>query len=102
MKINKESVVRHLLNTISSSIENIPPIAYKTSLETNINLKNEHIYKKYGENVNIIISSLEKNKVYSSEETKFIIKLKIANIINHAFADELGRTFWSIIYKIRE
>ena len=35
---------------------------YKSNLELNIKLKTEHIYKKYGRNVKIIVSSSERNR----------------------------------------
>jgi hypothetical protein len=102
LKINKESEVRHLLNTISPYVKDIPSVEYKINLELNVKLKTNYIYKKYGQNVNIVISSSERNKAYTSEEIELIINLKKANVTDQTIADELGRTYWSVVYKISE
>ena len=102
LKINKEKEVRHLLNTIAPYAKNIPSMKYKTNLETNIELKTEHIQKRYGQNVNIIISSSKRSRTYTLEEMGCIIELKKANVTNQAIADKLGRTYWSIVYKVKE
>ncbi|KXH79729.1 hypothetical protein [Sporosarcina sp. HYO08] len=100
LKINKEQDVRHLLNVIAPYVKCIPSMEYKTNLETNIKQKTENIYKKYGQSVNIVISSSERNRAYTFEEIELIIKLKTANVTDQAIADQLGRTYWSIVYKI--
>lgn len=102
LKLNKESEVRHLLNLVATYVIDMPSMEYKTNLETNIKLKSENIYKKYGPNVNIVISSSERKRAYTSQEIERIIKLKAENVTDSAIAVELGRTYWSIVYKIRE
>ncbi|MCM3711665.1 hypothetical protein [Sporosarcina luteola] len=102
LKINKEREVIHLLNIIAPYVKNIPSMEYKTNIKTNIKHKTEHIYKKYGRNVNIVISSSDRYKTYTSEEIELLIKLKQAYFTDLSIADELGRTYWSVVYKIRE
>lgn len=100
LKINKEKDVRRLLNKFSPYAAEIPSMAYKTSVEENLNLKRENIMKRFGKNVNIKLSSSERNKEYTKKEIATIIKYKNLGYTDQDIADELGRTYWSIVYKI--
>lgn len=87
---------------IAPYVKDIPSMAYKTNLEINLDFKKDHIRKKHGQNVDIVISSSERNKNYSEQEIQYIIQSKNKNATNQAIADKLGRTYWSIVYKVRE
>lgn len=76
LKLNKEHEVRHLLNVIAPYAKGIPSVEYKTDIELNVSLKTQDIYKKYGNNVKIVISSSGRMKAYTSQEIDTIIKLK--------------------------
>jgi len=102
LKINKEKDVRHLLNIIAPYTQEIPSMKYKTSIEENIRLKMEEIQSKYGKDVTIVISSSNRKRAYSALEINRIIELKKAGITDQATADEVGRTYWAIVYKISE
>ncbi len=102
LKINKEWEVSHFLNIIAPYVQDIPSMKYKASLTENIRIKNEHINKKVGKDVIIKLSSSNRRKVYSINEINTIIKLKKSGYTDKAIANEVGRTYWSIIYKMRE
>lgn len=41
-------------------------------------------------------------KPYSTEEVEIIIAMKQEGCTDQAIADKLGRTYWAIVYKVRE
>src|SRR5690606_26890174 len=102
LKINKESEVRHFLNLIKPYVKNIPSMKYKTSVTENIKLKNERIKQKFGKDVKIKISSSDRKKLYSLNEISKIVHLKKTGYTNQEIAEKLERTYWSVVYKIRE
>lgn len=102
LKINKEWEVRHFLKIIEPYVKDIPSMKYKTSIEENIYMKTTHIKQKFGNNPIIKISSSNRNKTYTDYEINKIIKMKTRGYTDKAIANELGRTYWSIVYKIRE
>lgn len=102
LKLNKESEVRHLLNTIKPYVHDIPSMKYKVCLEENLKIKKENIKKRYGSDVEIIISSSERKKAYTAEEIEIIVHLKNAGVTDKEIAQQIGRSYWSVVYKIRE
>lgn len=102
LKINKESEVTYFLNLIKPYVKDIPSMKYKTSISENIKLKKDQIKMKFGKNVNIKISSSDRKKLYSSDEISTIVHLKKAGYTDQSIAEKLGRSYWSVVYKIRE
>ncbi|HLR09755.1 MAG TPA: hypothetical protein VK120_00015 [Sporosarcina sp.] len=51
---------------------------------------------------NILLSSRERMKPYSNEEIDTLLKMRENNYTNQQIADMLGRTYWSIVYKLRD
>src|SRR5699024_7430631 len=102
LKLNKESEVTHLLKTIHPYTKEVSSMKYKTCLIENIKQKTKSLKSKYGNNVNIKISSSNRKKLYTNKDIKTIIKMKCAGATDQTIANTLGRTYWSIVYKIRE
>lgn len=75
---------------------------YKMNIKDNVKTKSNDIKKKYGEDVNIVISSSHRNRAYTIGEIEKIIKLKNKKFTDQMIADDLGRTYWSIVYKLSE
>lgn len=102
LKLNKESEVTSFLKIINPHVKNIVSMKYKTCLSENINNKKEDIKSKYGENVHIIVSSSNRRNLYSDSDITILITMKQAGATNQTIANQLGRTYWSVVYKIRE
>ncbi|WP_153722656.1 hypothetical protein [Sporosarcina cascadiensis] len=102
LKLNKEQEVRHLLNMIGPYVKEIDCMRYKTDVEENISLKTESLQEKYGKNIKIVISSSERVKAYTQEEIERIVILKKAKVAIQVIANELGRSYWSVVYKLKE
>lgn len=102
LKINKEWEVRHFLEIIKPHVADIPSMKYKTCLTENITLKTAQIKNKFGEDVKIKMSSSTRKKLYSANEIETLIKLKKSGFTDKAIANQLNRTYWSIVYKISE
>ncbi|MBY0223483.1 MULTISPECIES: hypothetical protein [Sporosarcina] len=101
LKLNKEQEVRHLLYTIGPYVKEIDCMRYKNDLKENISLKTESLQEKFGKDVKIVVSSSERFKAYTQEEIERMVVLKKANIADQVIADELGRSYWSVVYKLR-
>lgn len=102
LKINKEKEVSHLLNVLKPYTDEIPSMLYKTNLQENFRLKQDIIKKRYGEDVTIILSSSDRRKLYTKNEINLIIDLKKDGQPDQTIANRLGRTYWSVVYKISE
>jgi|GEM_PF-475601 len=102
LRINKEKDVTKLLNIIRPFVAEITSMKYKTCLVENIKRKNTNIKKKFGDNVKIKISSSDRKKMYSNEEINKITKMKNAGYTDQQIANLLGRSYWSVVYKISE
>ncbi|MEQ6377586.1 DNA endonuclease [Bacillaceae bacterium S4-13-58] len=102
LKINREEDVTHFLKIIEKYSKEIPSMLYKTNLEVKLQLLRKKIQNSYGKDISIILSSSERHKPYSSLEVSKIIKMKLSGSTDQEIADELGRTYWSTVYKIGE
>lgn len=102
LKINKESEVRFFLNVINPYTSEIPSMFYKSCLEQKLNLYKERMALKYGSDVQVILSSSDRHRNYSEEEIAIIIHLKQRGEFDKDIANALGRSYCSIVYKIRE
>ena len=102
LKLNKVSEVRHLLNIIQPFTKQIPSMEYKSNIGKKLETKEDDIYSRYGKNVNIVLSSSDRNKIYSDEEINTLIQLKQKGMTDQFIADRLGRTYWSVVYKNSE
>lgn len=102
LKLNKQAEVAHLLKIITPHVKNIPSMRYKTDVAENVRLKRKHIYKKFNENVTIKLSSSNRRRKYNEEEVQKLIELKHEGLTDQNIAYKLGRTYWSVVYKLRE
>lgn len=102
LKINKESDVSYFLKVISPFVEEIPAMKYKTCVYENVHLKTNKIKDKFGKDVKIKISSSNRRNPYSTDEINTLILLKKSGCTDKAIAKQLGRTYWSVVYKVSE
>lgn len=102
LKLNKEKEVRHLLKIIEPYVKQIPSMAYKMSIEENIKLKKNHILEKFNKGGNILVSSSNRNRPYKEEEIERMIRLKNDGKTDLEIANQLGKTYWSIVYKLAD
>lgn len=102
LTINKEKDVSFFLKTISFYSKEIPSMLYKTNLDAKLQISKKKIQDKYGKTVSITLSSSVRKKPYSKDEVSKIIQMKRSGSTDQEIADELGRTYWSIVYKISE
>ena len=101
LKLNKESEITHFLETIKAYVKDIPSMQYKISLKKNIKEKTEHIQERYGKDVNIRISSSKRQRHYGEEDIAILIQMKKDGATDQMIADRLGRSYWSVVYKIK-
>ena len=78
-----------------------PSMYYKTNWNFRIEIEKEKWRKKYPY-YELIISSSDRWKNYSAKEIEQIILLKRSGESDKNIANKLGRSYWSIVYKIRE
>lgn len=102
LKINKEKDVAHFLNIVKPFTAEIPSMYYKTCLDKKLLLCKERLIENYGSEITVILSSSNRFKNYSDEEIQKIIKQKKAGYADKHIAKQLGRSYWSIVYKLSE
>ena len=74
---------------------------YKANWSYRWYLEKEKWKRKYP-TYEILVSSRERMRPYNKKEIEIIISMKKENRTDQAIADALGRTYWSIVYKIQE
>ncbi|WP_349408632.1 hypothetical protein [Pseudalkalibacillus sp. SCS-8] len=102
LKLNKVREVEYFLNLIEPIAKCIPSMLYKTNLHYRLDLMRNCLYQKYGNDVTIKLSSSETNKNYNFEEIDCLIKLKNNGVKDKHIAERLGRSYWSVVYKLAE
>lgn len=102
LKINKEQEVRHFLSIISPFTGKLSSMEYKTNIDKKLKSLEGKIKKRYGNDVKIFISSSNRMKNYSQQEIETLILLKKSGYTDQMISQELGRSYWSIVYKIKE
>lgn len=102
LKLNKEKEVRYFLNLFSHYKDELNCMAYKMNLEKNIESKLNNIRNRYGKDVTVQVSSSNRRRLYSDTEIDIMIQLKKSGYTDQHIANKLGRTYWSIVYKISE
>jgi|SRR5690625_212566 len=102
LKINKVSEVEHLIKIVKPYVTGIPSMKYKYSIEENVRLKKEHNRNKFGNNIQIKISSSKRRRTYTDKEINIVIQMKQEGYTNQQIADQLDRTYWSVVYKLTE
>lgn len=102
LKINKQKDVQHFLEMIKPYTSQIQCIHYKASITNKLNQKTEGIYERFGKDVTIKLSSSNRNKPYSKNEIETIIHLKQSGFTDKYIAEKIGRSYWSVVYKLRE
>src|SRR5690625_4555688 len=102
LKINKASEVSHFLQLIQPYVKTIPSMKYKTCITTNINEKTPAIKKRFGQDVTMKASSSSRRRLYTMKKIETIIDMKQNNMTDQVIADYLNRTYWAIVYKVRE
>lgn len=75
---------------------------YKCCLEQKLNIYKERMTLKYGIDVQVILSSSDRHRNYREEEIAIMIHLKQRGESYKNIAIALGRSYWSIVYKIGE
>ncbi|MDQ1146298.1 hypothetical protein QE429_003125 [Bacillus sp. SORGH_AS 510] len=89
------------LNIIKDVSDTCPSMFYKTNLSYRIEQETQKCKLKYPD-YELIVSSSNRNKNYSSDENKLLISLKKSGHSDKDIAILLGRTYWSVVYKLCE
>lgn len=89
------------LDYIAPVTKNCPSMYYKTNWAWRLQKEKCQLQEAYP-GYEIIASCSERYKNYSAEEVKMLLKLKDQGCTINDIAMELGRSYWSVTYKLRE
>ncbi|WP_442600441.1 hypothetical protein [Neobacillus sp. D3-1R] len=100
LKLNKIEENMKFLELVKNVASNCQDMNYKFDWKARF----EQEKKKFEHlsNYTILTSDSNRNKNYSNEEVKTIIQMKKAGFSDQEIAKTLNRTYWSIVYKIKE
>ncbi|KKE79961.1 DNA endonuclease [Bacilli bacterium] len=91
----------NFLEQIKEVTATCPSMYYKTNWDFRLK-KEKDKYKQLYPNYNLLISSSNRSRTYSEEEIKLLIKLKKQNQTDQSIAESIGRSYWSVVYKLSE
>lgn len=89
------------LNKISPIIISCPSMFYKTNLTYRMNIEISKWKKKFPD-YEVIVSSSTRKKNYSEGEISTLIELKKQRMTDKQISHRLGRSYWSVVYKLSE
>lgn len=98
LKLNKTKETLEFLQIFNSFTGQIPGMDYKLSLDVKEKPIKELLKKQYPD-YEIIRSSSDRNKLYSSKEIALLKTLKKQGFTDKQIAQKLNRTYWSVVYK---
>ncbi|MFJ5716441.1 DNA endonuclease [Neobacillus sp. NPDC093127] len=89
------------LDVINDATVSCPSMFYKTNWNFRLKLEEDKWGRNFP-NYTFLVTSSERNKNYSIEEIKKLISLKNNGKTDKEIALTLSRSYWSIVYKLRE
>ncbi|MFT8318834.1 MAG: DNA endonuclease [Sporolactobacillus sp.] len=90
-----------LLSLVQKETTALPSMYYKTDFDFRMALEKEK-FKVSDPDYQILASHFDRNRPYSQEEISKLTALKAEGLKTRQIADQLGRTYWSISYKLNE
>lgn len=101
LKFNSVKDTYSFLKIIEPVANNCPSMFYKTNWNWRFRYEKAPLLQKYP-GYEVIASSSERNKPYSQEEIHSLLLLRKQGKTTNEIAEILGRSYWSVIYKVRE
>lgn len=101
IRTTKVEATFNFLKQIEKVALTYPNGSYKTNWTYRGHIEKIRLQKKYP-TYEILLSSQERMKPYSEAEIEIMIAMENAKQTDQAIADALQRTYWSVVYKIRE
>lgn len=101
LKMTKANDVYKFLNEIKTVISNCDSMRYKFDWPYRFNVEKEKLHLDYP-NYTVIETDSSRFSNYTEKEEIDIVRLKLEGKTDRAIAEYLNRTYWSVVYKIRE
>lgn len=89
------------LKCIHAITETCPSMSYKSNWHYRFAKEVEKWQRKYP-HYQVVTSSRERMRPYTEDEIKTIISMKQKGETDQSIADQVGRTYWAIVYKVSE
>lgn len=101
LRTNRTADTLAFLIQIQSITETCPTMSYKTNWAYRFYIEKQKWHKAHPD-YEVLTSSRERMRPYTTEEIESILNMKRIKYTNQYIADLLGRTYWSIVYKLTE
>jgi len=101
LKMTKTKDVYRFLNEVKSTISNCESMRYKFDWEYRFNVEKEKLQLDYP-SYSVIETDSSRFSNYTEKEVMDIIRLKLEGQTDQAIAYYLNRTYWSVVYKIKD
>ncbi|MCF6093422.1 DNA endonuclease [Microaerobacter geothermalis] len=102
LKLNKVQEVEHFLSIVKPYVSQIPEFLYKYDLKYRLKKEQEKINSTFSETVQLQLSSSTRKRPYTNKEIKVMTTMKKEGYTDQEIADQLNRTYWSIVYKFAD
>ncbi|ARF18215.1 hypothetical protein [Sporosarcina ureae] len=101
LRTNRTADTLLFLQDIQPITITCPAMSYKTNWPYRFYMETQKWLHKYPE-YELITSSRDRMRPYTSDEIAALIDMKQKGFSNQHIADQLGRSYWSIVYKTQD
>ncbi|WP_162805683.1 hypothetical protein [Sporosarcina sp. PTS2304] len=101
LRTNRTADSLKFLHDIEPAIITCPSMSYKTNWNYRFYLEKEKWHKKYPD-YQLLVSDRKRMRPYTPNEVEKLLCMKRAGRTDQQIADVLNRSYWSVVYKIRE
>lgn len=91
----------NFLDAIQSVTSTCPSMLYKTNWTYRFAIEKERYHLKYPD-YQVLTSNRKRSKAYDEKEIAKLIKLKSNSFTDQQIANEIGRSYWSVVYKLAD
>jgi len=95
-----EDTIR-FLNILQPITETCPSMSYKTNWHYRFTIEKQKWKQQYA-TYDLLLSSRKRMRPYSEQEVEKIIQMKRKGATDQQIAQSIQRTYWSVVYKLRE
>lgn len=101
LRTNRTADTLDLLKQIQPITDTCPTMSYKTNWNYRLFIE-KHKWNKKHPTYEVLTSSRSRMRPYSFKDIETITTMKKSKHTDQQIADMLGRSYWSIVYKVRD
>ncbi|PID23305.1 hypothetical protein [Sporosarcina sp. P7] len=101
LRTSRTADTLQFLQDLEHIVVTCPSMSYKTNWQYRFYLEKQKWRQEYP-NYQLIVSDRKRMRAYTEDEISILRHMKQSGKTDQQIADELGRSYWSVVYKISE